>query len=62
VLELAGLIWEKFTLAGERVPLKMAAGTAINAQEALVFGGYDIKGVPLNVLSKINLSIVESLI
>jgi hypothetical protein len=62
VLELAGLIWEKFTVSGERVPLKMAAGTSINAQEMLVFGGYDLKGVALNVLSKINLSTVGRLI
>jgi len=56
VLELAGLVWEKQAMTGDRVYLKLSASTEINEDEVLVFGGYDLKGVPVSTLSKINWS------
>ena len=56
MLELSGLVWEKLDIEGERVYLKFADSTAISDDESLVFGGYDIKGIPLNSLTIINWS------
>lgn len=56
VLELSGLIWEKVNLTGDRLYLKLSSSTEINDDEVLVFGGYDLKGMPLNTLWKINWS------
>ena len=38
-------------MGGDRVYLKGAASTAISEDKALIFGGYDIKGIPLNSLA-----------
>jgi hypothetical protein len=53
---LAGLIWEQLSISGEKVFLKYAGAAQVNSDEALVFGGYDLKGIPQKTMTVINWS------
>ena len=57
VLELAGLIWERIPITGDKTYLKYAGSAQVNEDELVLFGGYDIKGIPQKTLSVINWSI-----